>query len=373
MKLAHWLPRNGRSVSRLLVGLAAVAAGSAGATEPVNKGQVTVEEDGTLHLAPLTVPPSSFLTPEGKAHLAYHLKSMKNPRSKLLPEGGELPFFMIPYLDAANRMFEVNVEDTRIAGVPALIYTPKAGIKPQNKDRVLLNLHGGGFMGCYPGCAKLESMPLSAIGGYKVITIDYRQGPKHKFPAASEDVASVYRELLKTYRPKQIGIYGCSAGGILVGMSLAWFEKEKLPMPGAAGVYCAGMTLAEVAFGGDANFTSAPFGEAQMPSEPPPPKGAGLPPIPYYADVPFDDPLAAPANSLELLAKFPPTQFITGNRAFDFSSAIYSHGRMVKAGAEAELHVWDGLFHGFFMNPAVPESQDAFVVMIKFFDKHLAP
>ena len=53
-------------------------------------------------------------------------------------------------------------------------------------------------------------------------------------------------------------------------------------------------------------------------------------------------------------------------------TAIYSHGRMVKAGAEADLHVWDGLFHGFFMNPAVPESRDAFDVMIKFFGKHLA-
>jgi epsilon-lactone hydrolase len=29
------------------------------------------------------------------------------------------------------------------------------------------------------------------------------------------------------------------------------------------------------------------------------------------------------------------------------------------------------LFHGFFYNADVPESRDAFDVMIKFFDRHL--
>ena len=43
----------------------------------------------------------------------------------------------------------------------------------------------------------------------------------------------------------------------------------------------------------------------------------------------------------------------------------------MKLGVEAELHVWEGLFHGFFYNADVPESKDAFNVMIKFFDRHL--
>jgi len=35
------------------------------------------------------------------------------------------------------------------------------------------------------------------------------------------------------------------------------------------------------------------------------------------------------------------------------------------------LTTWEGLFHGFFYNPDVPESKDAYDVMIRFFDKDL--
>src|SRR6185312_5277229 len=70
--------------------------------------------------------------------------------------------------------------------------------------RILLNLHGGGFSGCWPGCAELESIPLSALGQIEVVSVDYREGPDHKFPAASEDVASDYQELLKTHQPNNM-------------------------------------------------------------------------------------------------------------------------------------------------------------------------
>jgi acetyl esterase/lipase len=143
-------------------------------------------------------------------------------------------------------------------------------------------------------------------------------------------------------------------------------------MPGAAGIFCAGLTLENgPGFGGDASYVVAPIGEANLPAEPPPPLGKGLPPLEYLQGVDIKDPLAAPANSPALLAKFPPTLFITGTRAFELSSAVYSHGQLVKAGAESDLHVWDGLFHGFFYNPDVPESREAYDVIVKFFDRHL--
>ena len=354
----------------LTAGLALGQPTIAHAQEP-SAPEVIVDADGTVHIPPMSVPLSSLLSDEGRDYLLQHLLDMQNPQSKVL-QGNDLPFFLEPYLAAMEEQFPLERQDIEIAGVPGIRFTPPAELAAAHEGKILINLHGGGFSGCYPGCAIMESLPLAAIGGYDVITLDYRQGPDHTFPAASEDVAAVYRELLTSYEPQDIGIYGCSAGGMLVGMSLAWFANEGLPMPGAAGIFCAGLTVNDgPGFGGDADFVVSPIGEGYVPAEAPPPIGKALPPIPYLANASITDPLVAPANDPDLLAQFPPTLFITGTRAFELSSAVYSHGQLVKAGVESDLHVWDGMFHGFFMNPDVPESREAFDVMVNFFDDTL--
>ena len=62
----------------------------------------------------------------------------------------------------------------------------------------------------------------------RVISIDYRLAPQAKFPEATEDVAAVYREVLKSTPARYIGIFGCSAGGLLTAQSLAWFQRQHL-------------------------------------------------------------------------------------------------------------------------------------------------
>ena len=84
---------------------------------------------------------------------------------------------------------------------------PAGGVLDKNKDRILINLHGGGFV---IGDTKTESIPIAAVGKIKVVSIDYRKGPSYKFPAASVDVAAVYKEILKEYRPEYIAIYASS-------------------------------------------------------------------------------------------------------------------------------------------------------------------
>lgn len=326
--------------------------------------KVTVRGDGAVEVPAETVPMSAFLSPEAKAYLTQHLKDMQDP--EILKQDAGIPRFMKPYLARDYELFAVEKKDQKIAGVHVYDYTPKSGVSEKNEDRILINLHGGGFSGCWPGCAELESIPVSALGRIEVVSVDYRQGPDHKFPAASEDVASVYQELLKTHKPQNIGIYGCSAGGMQTAMSIAWFEKHSLPLPGAIGIFCA---AAGEIFGGDALYTAMPLGEARLA---PPMKPGSRPPLSYFADTDPKDPLVSPISSPELLAKFPPTLIITGTRGFEFSSALYTHEQLVNLGVDAELHVWEGLFHGFFYNADVPESKDAFNVIIKFFDRHLA-
>ncbi len=325
--------------------------------------KVTVQPDGTVDIPAQSAPVSTFLSPEAKAYLTQHLKDMQDP--EILKQDAGVPRFMKPYIARDYEMFAFDKKDEKLGGVHVYVFTPKAGMSPKNKDRVLVNLHGGGFSGCWPGCAELESIPVATLGKIEVVSVDYREGPDNKFPAASEDVASVYQELLKSHKPENIGIYGCSAGGMQTAMSIAWFEKHSIRLPGAIGIFCAS---AGSIFGGDALYTAMPLGEARLA---PPMRPGARPPLSYFANTDPKDPLVSPVNSPEILAKFPPTLIITGTRGFELSSAVYTHEQMVKVGVDAELHVWEGLFHGFFYNADVPESKDAFNVMIKFFDRHL--
>ncbi len=116
-----------------------------------------------------------------------------------------------------------------------------------------------------------------------------------------------------------------------------------------------------------ATYTAQPLGEARVVSS----TGGTGRGLGYLEGTNPKDPLVAPINSPETLARFPPTLIITGTRGFELSAALYTHTQLVKRGVEAELHVWEGLFHGFFYNPDVPESKDAYDVMVKFFDRHL--
>jgi monoterpene epsilon-lactone hydrolase len=360
-----------RSIQQISLAVAATLAVSAvapGQTVPPAPS-VGIEPDGTVNVPAHAVPMSSLLSPEGQAYVTEHLLNMQRPQM-LVQENG-VPLLLAGYLKRQHEIFPVERREVTIGGVHAYEYTPKDGVSAANRRRLLINLHGGGFMGCWPACAELESIPVAAQGRIRVLSLDYRQGPQHRFPAASEDVASVYRELLKTHRSQDIGLYGCSAGGMLTGMAVAWFQKHDLPRPGAVGILCAGMTLAPNGFGGDAAYTTAAIGESRTPPPLPKSDSPATAALPYFAGVSITDPLAAPATSPEVLAKFPPTLIVTGTRAFELSSAVHTHALLVKHGAEADLHVWEGMFHGFFYNVDVPESRDCYDVVVKFFDRHL--
>jgi acetyl esterase/lipase len=77
---------------------------------------------------------------------------------------------------------------------------------------------------------------------------------------------------------------------------------------------------------------------------------------PYMAGTDPKDPLVVPVVSLNVLSKFPPTLFISGTRDTMLSSVLYSHSRLIKAGAEADLHVWDGMWHAFWFNVDLPDK-----------------
>lgn len=325
----------------------------------------SVKPDGTITSPAISIPYSAFASPQARD---FFYKLSTGPKAPPLdgPIEASRAFYDRINSDRVARMqkmYPVKVHGETIAGVGADVVTPAQGVAPENQHRVLINLHGGAFLwGAHSG-GLVEAMPIASLGRIKVITVDYRQGPEHAFPAASDDVEAVYRALLKQYKPGEIGIYGCSAGGILTAESVARLITDKLPVPGAIGTFCASLLDID----GDSAYLGPLMNGGGMPAH-----RLTLTDLAYFKGANPRDPLVQPGLSPALLARFPPTLLITGTRDMAMSSVLASQQLLDQAGAKTELHAWEGMWHSFFSDPELPESQDAYRVIVKFFLTHLA-
>jgi acetyl esterase/lipase len=247
-----------------------------------------------------------------------------------------------------------------IAGVPVRIVTPLT-IAPEKRDRVLINLHGGGFNS--DSGSLTETIPIANLTGTKVVAVLYRLAPEHPFPAGLEDAIAVYKELLKTYKPGHIAIYGTSAGAILTAEVTAKLKQLHMPLPGATGIFSG---MGDFSQGGDSNAIFALNGFSGH-LDPPRPGAHQI--DSYIASTDPKDPVLSPLYAD--LSGFPPTLFITSGRDLLLSGTTILHRAYLRAGVDAQLVVFEALPHAFWNNPALPESKEADRIMAKFLLAHI--
>jgi acetyl esterase/lipase len=328
-------------------------------------GPGTIKPDKTVVVPSFELPPSIYVSEQARAAMAekpfdpeIQMRQMMaaGKIAEIRPKIGQ---FMAPQVDRLKAIYPVTTRETSIDGVQVVYVTPAGGVPKANAGKIMLNLPGGGFvMGMAPGTGMVESIPLSAIAKVEIVSMTYRQAPEARYPAATEDVVKVYRELLKTHKPQDIAVFGCSAGGLLTAEAMAAFQKERLPPPSSIGIFCAS---ADARWGGDSRAYSRPFQALASQSRE----------LGYFEGANLMDPAVSPVLSPELLKRFPPTLLISATRAMELSAAVNTHRELIKAGVDADLHVWDGLGHAFFYDPRIPEAREAFDVMADFFRKHL--
>jgi monoterpene epsilon-lactone hydrolase len=117
--------------------------------------------------------------------------------------------------------------------------------------------------------------------------------------------------------------------------------------------------------GGDSRILGMLLGDAEAPA------AGASPRLGYMRSAKPDDRRAFPAAHPATLARFPPTLVVVGTRDFALSSAVSLHSRLVAAGVDARLHVWEGGRHAFFYDSRVPEAREAYAVIAKFFTDRL--
>jgi hypothetical protein len=137
-------------------------------------------------------------------------------------------------------------------GVRVYIVTPDV-IPPEHRDKLLIHVHGGCYV-LYPGeSGTAEAIMMAGLGHFKVVSVDYRMPPEAYFPGALDDAMTVYKAALKTTDPKNIAVFGTSAGGALVLEMMLRAKQLAIPLPGAV---APGTPMADVTKTGDSFYTN---------------------------------------------------------------------------------------------------------------------
>ena len=344
-----------------------------------NNVRTTEKDDfSSLNCPAFKLPDSGLLSPESKASLNKHRDYLRRLAQESVANTAATTDRDItalrelereqfrqgqPYQSLMDR-YDVTVEQVYIGGVLTETFTPATGIAPENAGRVLINLHGGSFEYGSRTNSQLESIPVAALGQIKVISVDYRMAPEHRFPAATDDVVAVYKTLLQDYRPENIGIYGSSAGAILCAQTLVRLQQEKIPLPAAVGLIAGGATRIDA---GDSLAIGGPLAQAAH--------GYNLADalkLRYYEGANLDSAELTPAHSDTFMAAFPPTLLASSSRDFFLSSVLATHRQLIRLSVDARLHVWEGLDHVFHYNPDLAETTELHQITHQFFQKHLS-
>ena len=313
------------------------------------------------------IPVPDTTSPQFKAQVAAPYRSPDWNADPKSPEAwhalvAELAAKGAAKLPALREKLGVTSEPTTLGGVKA--YRVKAKTIPAaHAGKVILAIHGGGFVYNPGEAGTREAILMAGFGGYEVYAVDYRMAPDHPFPAANDDVMAAYKALLATHKPGDIAVVGTSAGaGLALALCLR-AKAEGVPLPAslAPGPPEAAMTNA-----GDTIRTNEWLDNVLVSAD-----GYVAAARAVYVPAGHDlkDPQLSPLFGD--YAGLPPMIVTSGTRDLFLSNAVRVHRKLRQAGVEATLQVFEGMSHAQYLSEAdAPETKETFTEIAAFFDKH---
>jgi epsilon-lactone hydrolase len=220
---------------------------------------------------------------------------------------------------------------TAVAGLSAEEHRPRRG----EGGRVVLYLHGGGFV---MGSARTHrgiSGRLARGANARVVTLNYRLAPEHAFPCALDDAAAAYRALLRDgVDPAGLAVAGDSAGGNLAFALMLRLKGEGVRLPAAVVALSPFVDMTGSGASLRANAELDPFLDAVRLPDVVGAYAPGLDPA---------DPLLSPLFGD--LAGLPPCLIQCGGDEILLDDALRMDAALRAAGVRSEVEVWPQMPH----------------------------
>ncbi|MEJ7875069.1 MAG: alpha/beta hydrolase [Solirubrobacterales bacterium] len=205
--------------------------------------------------------------------------------------------------------------------------------------------HGGAFCFNSPRVYSTFLAHLARALGVSVLAVGYRLAPEHPYPAALEDVLDAWREVSRDEEPLLLG--GDSAGGgIALSSAIALRDAGDR---GPLGLYLMSPWV-DLAGAGESIGSNAQ-NEALL-------RAGDLPPLAraYAGDLNLGDPRVSPLNAE--LGQLPPTLIQAGGDELFLSECTELASRLEAAGTQAELQVFDDVWHDFQVHAGMLRESD---------------
>lgn len=212
------------------------------------------------------------------------------------------------------------------------------GVPAAGEGGTILFLHGGGYQIGSTASHHNLMVRLSEEAGCRVLGLDYRRAPEHRFPAPVEDAMAAYRCLLdQGISAQRIALCGDSAGGGLAVALMTCLRQQALPLPAAAALMSPWVDMAATGDSFEANAARDPVTSREL----------ILRMARTYLGRGGDPrhPLASPVHAD--LSGLPPMLVQVGEDEvlLDDARALVSVAR--SGGVDARLSVWPRMIHTF--------------------------
>lgn len=231
----------------------------------------------------------------------------------------------------------------------------------KNERMILLQLHGGGYVGAMRNAYRSFAGLYSELGkGMSVLTVDYRVAPEHPYPAALEDCIHAYNWLLEAgWQENEIVVAGDSAGGGLAMALCMYLKNQNRKLPAGIIAMSPWTDLTQSGASYVDNFEKDPiFGNT---------RDSLIYNKDYIQDNDPTNPYISPLYGN--FTGFPPMLIQVGSYEMLLSDSLLVAEKAKRAGVKVRLSVYEGMFHVFQMALLlIPESRKAWREAGKFLE-----